>query len=134
MPIVDGLGSTRMIRTFEQSDSHGSLSQTDGRHGRIPIIAVSASLMEREKDTYISAGFDGWILKPIEFKRLETLLLGISDDGVRNDMLYVSGQWEKGGWFTHRSQPETETMPRLKKKAGIAELRQDESMQQEDAP
>lgn len=106
MPIVDGLTSTKMIRTFETSSSRPQgpeLSAIAQNHGRIPIIAVSASLVEREKDTYVDAGFDGWILKPIDFKRLEELLKGIVDDGVRERALYVPGEWERGGWFAARS-------------------------------
>ncbi|KAK7744235.1 hypothetical protein SLS53_003756 [Cytospora paraplurivora] len=102
MPIVDGLTSTKMIRDFERSEEHHKLSAVASSHGRIPIFAVSASLVEREKDTYIKAGFDGWVLKPIDFKRLETLLLGISDDKVRNEALYVTSHWERGGWFRKR--------------------------------
>ncbi|KAK3381636.1 hypothetical protein B0H63DRAFT_524336 [Podospora didyma] len=102
MPIVDGLTSTKMIRAFEHSDSHPGLSVLAANQGRIPIIAVSASLVEREKSTYVGAGFDGWILKPIDFKRLETLLLGIVNDDVREESAYVPGQWEGGGWFCRR--------------------------------
>lgn len=50
----------------------------------------------------MNAGFDGWILKPIDFKRLEALLFGIIDDESRNGAVYVAGQWERGGWFRKR--------------------------------
>ncbi|KAK0628805.1 hypothetical protein B0T17DRAFT_167415 [Bombardia bombarda] len=103
MPIVDGLTSTKMIRAYEQTARHPGLSPVATRHGRIPIIAVSASLLEREKDTYVNAGFDGWILKPIDFKRLETLLKSIVDDEIRNGTVYVPGEWERGGWFRNRT-------------------------------
>ncbi|KAI3535942.1 hsp90-like protein [Colletotrichum filicis] len=103
MPIVDGLTSTKMIRAHEKSSDHGGHSAIATHNGRIPVFAVSASLIEREKDKYIDAGFDGWILKPIDFKRLNTLLLGIVDDEVRASCLYASGQWEKGGWFNTRN-------------------------------
>jgi CheY-like chemotaxis protein len=102
MPIVDGLTSTKMIRGFEKSDKCAGISPLATRQGRVPIFAVSASLVEKERATYVDAGFDGWILKPIDFKRLHTLLAGISDDAKRNDCLYVSGQWERGGWFAAR--------------------------------
>lgn len=102
MPIVDGLTSTKMIRTTERSDNHAGLSRLALNQGRIPIFAVSASLVEKDKDSYIGAGFDGWILKPIDFKRLETLLLGIQNDETRNSALYAAGQWERGGWFRKR--------------------------------
>ncbi|KAM0499614.1 hypothetical protein ACHAPB_005941 [Verticillium nonalfalfae] len=83
MPIVDGLTSTKMIRSFEQSHENCRHSALAAHNGRVPIFAVSASLIEREKKTYADAGFDGWILKPVDFKRLHTLLLGIVDDNVR---------------------------------------------------
>lgn len=102
MPIVDGLRSTQMIRDIEQTGKHHELSLIARNHGRIPIFAVSASLLEREKGTYMSAGFDGWILKPIDFKRLENLLFGIIDDKTRNAAVYVAGEWERGGWFRKR--------------------------------
>ncbi|CAM1501851.1 Fc.00g038350.m01.CDS01 [Cosmosporella sp. VM-42] len=102
MPIVDGLTSTKMIRALERSSEHAGHSALAASNTRIPIFAVSASLIEREKDTYIQAGFDGWILKPIDFRRLNTLLLGISDDEVRNSCLYEPGEWERGGWFCAR--------------------------------
>jgi CheY-like chemotaxis protein len=103
MPIVDGLTSTKMIRSHEKVHPGGQLSLRAAINGRVPIFAVSASLLERERQTYINAGFDGWILKPIDFKRLNVLLLGIVDDQTRSSCLYHAGEWEKGGWF-HRNQ------------------------------
>ncbi|KAK6856306.1 Cyanobacterial phytochrome B [Apiospora arundinis] len=109
MPIVDGLGSTKMIRAFEKSEKCQALSSLARYQGRIPIFAVSASLVEKEGPTYINAGFDGWILKPIDIKRLHTLLFGITDDETRNSCLYVPGQWERGGWFQVRSRGGSDT-------------------------
>jgi hypothetical protein len=103
MPIVDGLTSTKMIRSMEKSGEHHGHSSLAGANHRIPIFAVSASLVEREKQKYIDAGFDGWILKPIDFKRLNTLLDGIFEEEVRSSCLYEQGQWERGGWFLPRS-------------------------------
>ncbi|KAL2759477.1 hypothetical protein ACRALDRAFT_2096257 [Sodiomyces alcalophilus JCM 7366] len=102
MPIVDGITSTKMIRSLEKSYQHGELSSLAARNGRIPIFAVSASLVERERDHYAEAGFDGWVPKPIDFKRLNTLLLGITDDETRTSCLYTEGGWELGGWFCER--------------------------------
>src|SRR5258708_127455 len=106
MPIVDGLTATKMIRSFEKSHSGNNLSPRAAGNGRGPIFAVSASLVERERPNYINAGFDGWILKPIDFKRLSTLLSGIVEADARNSCLYRQGKWENGGWF-QRSQPST---------------------------
>lgn len=98
MPIVDGLTSTKMIRSFEKSHSD-IYSPRAALCGRVPIIAVSASLVERDRQHYIDAGFDAWILKPISFDRLNRLMGAIVDTDVRNDCLYQPGSWEKGGWF-----------------------------------
>jgi CheY-like chemotaxis protein len=101
MPIVDGLTSTKMIREFEQSQYNlvSHLSPRAALNGRVPIIAVSASLIEKERQTYINAGFDAWILKPISFSRLTELMTGIVDGKVREEAFYKPGEWEKGGWF-----------------------------------
>jgi CheY-like chemotaxis protein len=99
MPIVDGLTSTKMIRSFEKTHpADPTLSEAGGTR-RIPILAVSASLVERERYTYIDAGFDGWILKPIDFNRLNTLLTGVVDEETRSKCHYQPGQWERGGFF-----------------------------------
>ncbi|KAM0252707.1 hypothetical protein ACHAP5_000999 [Fusarium lateritium] len=127
MPIVDGLTSTKMIRSMEKSGEHHGHSSLAGTNHRIPIFAVSASLVEREKQKYIDAGFDGWILKPIDFKRLNTLLAGISDEEVRSSCLYVQGQWERGGWFLPRpsiggSETSDATTPRAESEAKDKDL------------
>lgn len=114
MPIVDGLTSTKLIRSHEKTNPQHSLSARAGMNGRVPVIAVSASLEESKRQTYIDAGFDGWILKPISFSRLSELMTGIVDEQMRADLLYQSGMWEKGGWFaTANSEavPEADTKP-----------------------
>lgn len=101
MPIADGMTATKMIRAFEANASPELLSDKANRSARVPIFAVSASLLEAEKDKYIDTGFDGWVMKPINFARLNVLLSGIVDHDARNGTTYQPGQWENGGWFTH---------------------------------
>lgn len=112
MPIVDGLTSTKMIRSFEKTHSD-IYSKRAALCGRVPIIAVSASLVERDRQQYIDAGFDAWILKPIPFDRLNKLMAAIVDPGIREECLYKQGQWERGGWFHlgHKSSNEAATKP-----------------------
>lgn len=107
MPIVDGLTSTKMIRSFEKTHP-GTHSSRAAFCGRIPIIAVSASLLEKNLNTYVDAGFDAWILKPISFDRLGSLLTAIVNLQVRKECLYKPGQWENGGWFHSTSKPAAE--------------------------
>lgn len=113
MPIVDGLSSTKMIRSYEKTHDEDILSPRAATNGRVPILAASASLVERERHIYVEAGFDGWILKPIDFNRLNTLLTGIVDEDTRKTCLYQPGQWERGGFFDRkqRSTFKAETKP-----------------------
>jgi CheY-like chemotaxis protein len=98
MPIVDGLTSTKMIRSYEKTHTN-IYSPRAALCGRIPIVAVSASLLEKDRQQYIDAGFDAWILKPISFDRLNKLMTAIVDKDIRRQCLYEPGEWEKGGWF-----------------------------------
>lgn len=98
MPIVDGLTSTKMIRSYEKTHTN-IYSPRAAFCGRVPVIAVSASLIERDRQQYIDAGFDAWILKPIPFDRLNKLMGAIVDVKSREECLYRPGQWERGGWF-----------------------------------
>ncbi|KAL1306121.1 hypothetical protein AAFC00_004237 [Neodothiora populina] len=119
MPIVDGLTSTKMIRSLEKTTPSHTLSKRASLNGRIPVIAVSASLLERDRQKYIDAGFDGWILKPISFPRLSEILTGIVDRDIRRRNLYRTGEWERGGWFEESqadvfaadTEPESERQP-----------------------
>jgi CheY-like chemotaxis protein len=98
MPIVDGLTSTKMIRSYEKTHTN-IYSVRAALCGRLPIIAVSASLIEKQRQQYIDAGFDAWILKPISFVRLGQLMAGVVDKKIRKECQYEPGQWERGGWF-----------------------------------
>ncbi|KAK5946189.1 hypothetical protein PMZ80_000330 [Knufia obscura] len=130
MPIVDGFSSTKMIRSFEKTQSGACHSSRAALNGRVPIFAVSASLVEREKDKYIATGFDGWILKPVDFKRVDQLLKGMVDNEAREKCLYQAGKWEQGGWFEPRKQsddPFTDTHPSGKNPTSEASRMQEEA-------
>ncbi|OQE46719.1 hypothetical protein PENCOP_c001G01219 [Penicillium coprophilum] len=95
MPIVDGLGATQMIREYEQQELANGTTPAP----RIPIFAVSASLLEENRQMYMDSGFDGWVLKPIDFQRVDRLLGGVRLQWVREEVVYRPGVWEAGGWF-----------------------------------
>ncbi len=136
MPIVDGLTSTKMIRSFEKSFPDEFLSKRAALNGRVPIFAVSASLIEKNHQVYIDAGFDGWILKPIDFKRLTVIMSGIVEEETRERCLYEPGEWERGGWFAKR-QPDvftSSTKPSFKAPVLSSKTREDHPAQlKEDA-
>ncbi len=74
MPQLDGLGATRLIR-----------DHSDLQH--IPIVAVTAFDTSGFRKAAFDAGFDGYLTKPIDFYRLNTLvnrLLG--SDGTTSDI------------------------------------------------
>lgn len=117
MPLVDGSLSARMIRFWEKESQHRLPS--DGRdvqtpRQRVPIIAVTSELNNQSKFEYIQSGyvfipiitymqlmrcrFDGWALKPLDFRSLDLMLQGVKDAGMKRDSLYIPGQ-ENGGWF-----------------------------------
>jgi CheY-like chemotaxis protein len=104
MPVMDGGTSIQRIREYEDSSRKQGEDGASNRKyinngGRIPVFATSATLLERRRLEYMQLGFDGWILKPVDFKRLETLLKGSRDKKVRIDAEYIQGYWERGGWF-----------------------------------
>jgi light-regulated signal transduction histidine kinase (bacteriophytochrome)/AmiR/NasT family two-component response regulator len=98
MPIVDGLTATKMIREAESNIAKSSVTDTFNQPNRIPVFAVSASLVERNEKSYIDAGFDGWVMKPVDFARLKKILAGINDPEAREGPAEAR-DWEKGGWF-----------------------------------
>ncbi|KAG5648399.1 hypothetical protein DXG03_004973 [Asterophora parasitica] len=101
MPILNGFDATRKIREFEESSEKPTPTRLSQQlNGRIPIFAVSASLLENQHDELLGHGMDGWILKPIDFHRLSDILKGVTDYSQRCQDLYSpEGSWEAGGWL-----------------------------------
>jgi signal transduction histidine kinase/PleD family two-component response regulator len=77
MPEMDGLEATREIRKREEliaqkkdagfSDELSALSfQYSARSKHIPIIAMTAHAMERDKEMCLKAGMDDYLTKPIQ--------------------------------------------------------------------
>jgi DNA-binding response OmpR family regulator len=107
MPILDGFGATKCIRKIESNSLTDHLPhRSTTLLGRIPIFAVSASLTKDQRPYMIEIGMDGWILKPIDFKRMSVLLAGINSIPVRAENVYDEDRsWEYGGWLESPSSP-----------------------------
>lgn len=60
MPIMDGLAATAAIRAQERAEGRA----------RTPIVALTASVLSQETETYFAAGMDDFVAKPIELARL----------------------------------------------------------------
>ena len=62
MPLVDGFEATRQIREFEANSA---------THTHVPIIALTAGGLGRERDRCLEAGMDDFLSKPVSFKDLK---------------------------------------------------------------
>jgi len=62
MPTLDGYEATIEIRKLENKNDH------------IPIIAMTANVMQSDKEKCLEAGMDNYISKPIEIKELMNIL------------------------------------------------------------
>jgi CheY-like chemotaxis protein len=66
MPEMDGYGATREIRRLEAETRIGA--------GRIPIVALTASVMQEDHDRCMTSGMDGFLTKPLRKTDLHTIL------------------------------------------------------------
>lgn len=106
MPLLTGYEATERIRMLEQDTKTPSERLSHKLNGRIPIFAVSASLFEVQHEDMYNLGMDGWILKPIDFKRLRVILRGVTDPEQRHKDVYRVGcNWESGGWLAPAHHP-----------------------------
>jgi two-component system sensor histidine kinase/response regulator len=62
MPELDGLEATARIRAQEGADEH------------LPIIAMTASAMEGDRERFLEAGMDDYISKPLRPDQLDAVL------------------------------------------------------------
>lgn len=69
MPNLDGLGLSRAIRTGTAGE----------KHQQVPIIAVSANLLEEDRRAALAAGMNDFLPKPISKKKLSELLAAYLD-------------------------------------------------------
>ncbi len=90
MPVLDGVETTKRIRA-----SRESWAQT-------PVIALTANAMKGDRETYLEAGMNGYVSKPVDLELLLeeiTRITGhdfwqdpVADDGcTRQDAQAVSG-------------------------------------------
>jgi len=65
MPEMDGIEATRRWREYEQSSEAAQ---------RIPIVALTASVLPGDRETCLAAGMDDFIGKPFSFEQLTTVV------------------------------------------------------------
>lgn len=91
MPGVDGLEATAMIRDYERSAARAAT----------PIIALTASVLDKDRNAAREAGMDGFASKPIEWPVLQremarVLGLQAGAEGVTADAPRLKGVDDEG--------------------------------------
>ncbi len=71
MPVMDGIEATRRIRQLEI-----------GRNSRIPILALTASVLNHERQQSLDAGMDAIVGKPIDVDELLAQMERLTPKGV----------------------------------------------------
>ena len=64
MPVMGGVETTKAIRKGAAGFDNCS----------IPIIAMTAHAMEGDRETFLSAGMNDYVSKPVEMKQLQIFL------------------------------------------------------------
>jgi CheY-like chemotaxis protein len=93
MPVMDGYEATRILRTgdeysrsepepqpAENERTGGSIANGLGLRGKgllrdIPVIAMTASAIQGDKEKCHEAGMDDYLAKPVEKASLEEMLV-----------------------------------------------------------
>ena len=70
MPEMDGVAATKAIRAL-----------ADPARAAIPIVALTANAMAGSRETYLAAGMDEYVSKPIDITLLNEVLDGVGGDG-----------------------------------------------------
>ena len=68
MPRLDGIETTRRLRSLEASES--------GR--RTPILALTANTLVEDRYACFEAGMDGFLIKPLDQEKLAEALAGLT--------------------------------------------------------
>lgn len=93
MPLVDGLEASRRIRALEATQQRAP----------IPIIALTASVLDQDRQAALDAGMNGFASKPLDLPALlaeMARLLGVAQGhgGVENTAAATTGlfDWQRG--------------------------------------
>lgn len=77
MPVLDGVSATKeMIRIEKEAGS-----------SHTPIVALTANVIQEDRDSYLDAGMDGFLAKPIEKNKLETVLIQFLESDEAKNLL-----------------------------------------------
>lgn len=72
MPVMDGYEATRAIRYLPRKDVM-----------RLPIIAMTANAFEEDREKALENGMNGHIAKPLDVKKLMSMLRSVLTPGIK---------------------------------------------------
>ena len=79
MPVMDGIKATKEIKKIKDKKE-------------IPIVAMTAAAMEKDRENSKNAGMQAHITKPIEFEELTEILLEFIKPNIENRSFKVKGK------------------------------------------
>lgn len=65
LPVMDGVSTMKAIKSDK------------ARYGDLPVVALTASAMKGDEQKILSEGFDGYVPKPIQLKKLLDTVAGL---------------------------------------------------------
>jgi two-component system, cell cycle response regulator DivK len=69
LPDIDGIEALRRLRE-------------DERTAGIPVLALTAQAMDGDRERFLSAGFDGYLSKPVDVPELIAMVRRYCDEGT----------------------------------------------------
>ncbi len=77
MPVMDGYEATRHIRLLEMRRMQDEKSQNIRHH--VPIVAMTASAFEEERQRCLRAGMDDFVSKPVRKETLQGVIVRLTE-------------------------------------------------------
>lgn len=71
MPEMDGLEAARAIRVIEDGQGH------------VPVVALTAHAMDSDGATFLAAGMDRYLTKPLRKSAIQEVLVAYSPKDAR---------------------------------------------------
>lgn len=90
MPVLSGIDATRAIRENEAAKAV-----------HLPIVAMTAHALKRDRERCLEAGMDGYLSKPIRMKELQRAIQGFTPPAVDAGV----GSRATAGWRTRKGKP-----------------------------
>ncbi|KAL4885267.1 hypothetical protein BJY04DRAFT_145318 [Aspergillus karnatakaensis] len=105
---ITGMKAARRIRNAEEDALEHAPRRS--RYGeapiayQVPILAILSTTDEPKMPSLIEDGFDGWLIQPFDYARVEQILQSVQNKPLRRREVIRIGQWYKGGWFENTGQ------------------------------